>query len=90
MCVIDLSRWALQSYATLAFVGYIMKGRKDKGEASGQLGLDFLQWSVAVSEAMSTLEMLAAELLCCNSEGLNFGLMKALYKEEYNDMKLPL
>lgn len=42
-----------------------------------------------MSEAMSVLESLAGELLCCNS-GLNFGVMKALHKEGYNDMKLPL
>lgn len=88
--MIDLSRWALQSYATLAFVDYKVKGRKGKGEASGQLGLDFLQLSVTVSEAMSALESLAAELLCCNSEELNFGLTKDLYREGYNDMKLTL
>lgn len=88
--MIDLSRWALQSYATLAFVDYNMKGRKGKEEASGQLGLDFLQWSVTVSEAMPALESLAAELLCCNSEELNFGLTKDLYKEGYNDMILTL
>lgn len=43
-----------------------------------------------MSEAMPALESLAAELLCCNSEELNFGLTKDLYKEGYNDMKLTL